>query len=146
MDARRSSSAACQSPSRPLHSPRLVREARDLQRLDLPYRVLQLCTGDLGFGAQITYDLEVWSPGVGEWLEVSSVSNDGDFQGRRAGIRFRREAGGRAEFCHTLNGSGLALPRLMIAIIENYQQPDGSIRVPAPLQPYVGQAVIGPPA
>ena len=116
-----------------------------LRRLELPYRVLQLCTGDLGFGAQITYDLEVWSPGVGEWLEVSSVSNCGDFQARRAGIRFRREAGGRAEFCHTLNGSGLALPRLMIAIIENYQQPDGSIRLPEPLHPAVGRAVIEPP-
>ena len=112
------------------------------RRLALPYRVLQLCTGDLGVGAQITYDLEVWAPGCGEWLEVSSVSNDGDYQARRAGIRFRREAGGRAEYCHTLNGSALALPRLMIAIMETYQRADGSITVPEPLLPYMGRAVI----
>ena len=85
-----------------------------------------------------TYDLEVWAPGVGEWLEVAPCSNCGDFQARRANIRFRREAGARPEYPHTLNGSGLALPRVMIAIMENYQQPDGSIRVPEPLQPYVG--------
>jgi seryl-tRNA synthetase len=115
-----------------------------LRRLDLPYRVVQLCTGDLGFAAQITYDLEVWSPGCDEWLEVSSCSNCGDFQARRAGVRFRREAGGRAEYCHTLNGSGLALPRLMIAIMENYQQADGSIVVPEPLRAALGRSVIGP--
>jgi seryl-tRNA synthetase len=136
---------------RPEESPRelaLILEHAEtvLRRLDLPYRVVQLCTGDLGQVAQITYDLEVWSPGVGEWLEVSSCSDCGDYQARRAGIRFRREAGGRAEFCHTLNGSGLALPRLMIAILENYQQPDGSIRLPEVLHPSVGQSIIAPPA
>jgi seryl-tRNA synthetase len=136
---------------RPEESPRelaLILENAEtvLRRLDLPYRVVQLCTGDLGQVAQITYDLEVWSPGVGEWLEVSSCSDCGDYQARRAGIRFRREAGGRAEFCHTLNGSGLALPRLMIAILENYQQPDGSIRLPEVLHSSVGRSVIAPPA
>ena len=120
----------------------IVRSAETvLQRLDLPYRILQLCTGDLGFAAQITYDLEVWSPGSGEWLEVSSCSNCGDFQARRANVRFRREAGARPEFAHTLNGSGLALPRLMIAILENYQQPDGSIRLPEVLHPFVGPVI-----
>jgi seryl-tRNA synthetase len=114
-----------------------------LQRLGLTYRVLQLCTADLGFGAQITYDLEVWAPGCGEWLEVSSISNVGDFQARRANIRFRREPAGRPEFCHTLNGSGLALPRLMIGLLETYQQPDGRICLPAPLHPYLGTPTIG---
>ena len=113
-----------------------------LRRLDLAYRVVKLCTGDLGNAAQVTYDLEVWSPGVGEWLEVSSCSNVGDYQARRGNIRFRREEGGRPEFCHTLNGSGLALPRVMIAVMENYQQPDGSIRAPEAIQPYLGQEVI----
>ena len=93
--------------------------------LGLTYRVVDICTGDLGFNAAKTYDVEVWSPGVGEWLEVSSVSNCTDFQARRANIRFRREPGARPEFVHTLNGSGLALPRTMIAIMENYQRPDG---------------------
>jgi seryl-tRNA synthetase len=113
-----------------------------LKRLGLTYRVKQLCSGDIGFGSLITYDLEVWSPGCNEWLEVSSVSNVGDFQARRAGIKFRREKGGKAEFVHTLNGSGLGLPRTMIAVMENYQQADGSIVVPDVLRPYVGADVI----
>lgn len=105
--------------------------------LEIPYRVKLLCTGDLGFAARKTYDLEMWAPGIGEWLEVSSCSNVGDFQARRSNIRFKREAGARNEFVHTLNGSGLALPRTMIAVMENYQQKDGSIVVPEVLRPYV---------
>ncbi|MCC6627792.1 MAG: serine--tRNA ligase [Chloroflexi bacterium] len=137
----------CRPEESPAELDRMLASAEALlRRLELPYRVLQLCTGDLGFGAQITYDIEVWAPGVGEWLEVSSCSNCGDFQARRAGIRFRREAGGRTEYCHTLNGSAFGLPRLMIAILENYQQPDGSIRVPEPLWAYVGCDVISAPA
>src|SRR5205085_9133971 len=97
--------------------------------LEIPYRVLELCTGDLNFSSAVTYDLEMWAPGCAEWLEVSSVSNCTDFQARRAQIRFRPK-GGKPEFVHTLNGSGLALPRTMIAILENYQQPDGSAEVP----------------
>ncbi len=124
---------------------RLISEAEDvLIQLELPYRLLQMCTGDLSFTAASKYDLEVWSPGVSEWLEVSSCSNFGDFQARRANIRYRPEGGGRPQFLHTLNGSGLALPRTMIAIMENYQQADGSFRVPTVLQPYLGgQEVIG---
>jgi len=116
-----------------------------LERLRLPYRVLQLCTGDLGIAMQKTYDLEVWAPGVGEWLEVSSCSTAGDYQARRANLRWRREAGSRPEFPYTLNGSGLALPRVMIAIMETYQQADGTIRVPEVLRPWMGGIeVIGP--
>ncbi|BCX05652.1 MAG: serine--tRNA ligase [Candidatus Roseilinea sp.] len=113
-----------------------------LKGLGLTYRVKLLCTGDLGFASRITYDIEVWSPGVGEWLEVSSVSNVGDFQARRANIKFRREKGAKPEFVHTLNGSGLGLPRTMIAVLENYQQADGSVVVPEALRPYVGTDVI----
>jgi seryl-tRNA synthetase len=116
-----------------------------LERLHLPYQVMQLCTGDLGIAMQKTFDLNVWSPGCQEWLEVSSCSNAGDYQARRANIRFRREAGSRPEYPHTLNGSGLALPRVMIAIMETYQQPDGTIRVPEVLRPWMGGIeVIGP--
>lgn len=106
--------------------------------LGLTYRVLKLCTGDLGFNARVTYDLEVWSPGCGEWLEVSSVSNVGDFQARRAGIKYRQAEGGKTRLLHTLNGSGLGLPRTMIAVLENYQQADGSIVVPDVLRPWMG--------
>ena len=106
--------------------------------LGLPYRILQLCTGDLGFHATITYDIEVWAAGCNEWLEVSSVSNVTDFQARRANIRYRPEDGGRNRYLHTLNGSGLGLPRIMIAVLENYQQPDGSIIVPEVLRPWMG--------
>jgi seryl-tRNA synthetase len=113
-----------------------------LKGLNLTYRVKLLCTSDIGFSARITYDLEVWAPGCEEWLEVSSVSNCGDFQARRANIKFRREVGAKAEFVHTLNGSGLALPRTMIAVMENYQQADGSIVVPEVLRTFVGADVI----
>lgn len=107
-------------------------------QLGLTYRVKQLCTADIGFCARMTYDLEVWAPGCNEWLEVSSVSNVGDFQARRANIKFRREAGAKAELLHTLNGSGLGLPRTLIAVMENYQQADGSIVVPEVLKPWMG--------
>ena len=106
--------------------------------LGLTYRIVQLCTGDLGFNARVTYDLEVWAPGVGEWLEVSSVSNVGDFQARRANIKYRPNEGGRARLVHTLNGSGLGMPRTMIAVLENYQQADGSVIVPEVLRPWMG--------
>jgi seryl-tRNA synthetase len=105
--------------------------------LGLTYRVKQLCTGDLGFGARMTYDLEVWAPGCQEWLEVSSVSNDTDFQARRANIKYR-PAGGKSRLVHTLNGSGLGMPRTLISVIENYQQEDGSIVVPPVLRPWMG--------
>ncbi len=106
--------------------------------LGLTYRVVQLCTGDLGFNARITYDIEVWAPGCGEWLEVSSVSNVGDFQARRAGIKYRPAEGGKPRLVHTLNGSGLGMPRTLIAVLENYQQADGSIVVPEVLRPWMG--------
>ena len=109
-----------------------------LAGLGLTYRVKQLCTADIGFGARMTYDLEVWAPGCNEWLEVSSVSNVGDFQARRGNIRFRREAGAKPELVHTLNGSGLGLPRTLIAVLENNQQADGSIVVPDVLLPWMG--------
>jgi seryl-tRNA synthetase len=112
--------------------------ARLLEALELPYRKLELCTGDLAFGATKGYDLEVWAPGQQEWLEVSSISNVTDFQARRANIRYRPEPDAKTEFVHTLNGSGLALPRVMIAIMETYQQQDGSINVPEVLKPYMG--------
>jgi seryl-tRNA synthetase len=105
--------------------------------LGLTHRVKQLCTGDIGFGATMTYDIEVWAPGCNEWLEVSSVSNDTDFQGRRANIKYRDEKG-KTRFVHTLNGSGLGLPRTLIAVMENYQQADGSIVVPNVLRPWMG--------
>jgi len=104
--------------------------------------VVQLCTGDLTFASQKTYDIEVWSPGCGEWLEVSSVSNFGDFQARRANLRFRRDPKARPEYLHTLNGSGLALPRTLIAVLENYQQADGTVEVPEALRLYMGIDII----
>lgn len=107
-----------------------------LRNLKLPYRVLLLCTGDMSFASRKTYDIELWAPGVGTWLEVSSVSNFGDFQARRAGIRVKR--GGKTEIVHTLNGSGVALPRLLIAVLENYQRADGTVTVPEVLRPYMG--------
>jgi seryl-tRNA synthetase len=126
----------------------LVGQAADvLEALDLPYRVVQMCTGDLSFTAAKKIDLEVWAPGCDEWLEVSSCSNFRDFQARRANIRFRPEAGARPVHAHTLNGSGLALPRTLIAIMENYQQADGSIAIPPVLRPYMGgRETIGPAA
>ncbi len=108
------------------------------RRLDITHRVLELCTGDLGFHATKTYDIELWSPGCKEWLEVSSLSNCETFQARRADIRYRPEQGAKPRFVHTLNGSGLALPRVMIAIMENYQQADGSVIVPEMLRPWMG--------
>ena len=117
----------------------MIGDAEDvLKRLGLTYRLLQLCTGDLDFKSSKSFDLEVWAPGCGEWLEVSSASNCTDFQARRANIRFRREAGGGTEFPHMLNASGVALPRLLAAVLETYQQPDGSILLPDALAPYYG--------
>ncbi|PKO14076.1 MAG: serine--tRNA ligase [Chloroflexi bacterium HGW-Chloroflexi-10] len=106
--------------------------------LGLPYRILQLCTGDLGFNARVTYDIEVWAAGCQEWLEVSSVSNVGDFQARRANIKYRPEDKSKAQLVHTLNGSGLGMPRTLIAVMENNQQADGSIVVPEVLRPWMG--------
>jgi len=122
---------------------KLVGNAEDVcKRLGLTYRVLSLCTGDIGFASAKSYDIEMWAPGCNEWLEVSSCSNCIDFQARRTNIRFRPEQGAKPQFVHTLNGSGLALPRVMISIIENYQQADGSIIVPEALRPYTGFEVI----
>ena len=116
----------------------LVKDAEDvLQRLEIPYRLIVLCTGDMGFGQAKTYDLEAWCPGEDRFLEVSSCSNYNDFQARRANIRYRRKDG-KVDFVHTLNGSGLALPRTVVAILENYQQEDGTVRVPAALRTYMG--------
>lgn len=109
-----------------------------LAELELPYRVVLLCSGDTGFNAAKTYDLEVWLPGQATYREISSCSNCTDFQARRGSIRFRREPKGRAELVHTLNGSGLAVGRTLVAIMENYQAPDGSLRVPKALVPYTG--------
>jgi seryl-tRNA synthetase len=106
--------------------------------LGLPYRVLLQSTGDLGFGSHKTYDIEVWAPGCGEWLEISSISNVGDFQARRAGIRYRPEDGKGTRFVHTLNGSGLGMPRTLIAVLENNQQADGSVVIPEILRPLMG--------
>jgi len=117
---------------------RLVADAEDIcRKLAIPHRVVQLCSGELGFAACQTYDIEVWAPGCAEWLEVSSCSNCGDFQARRANIRYRPEPGAKTQFVHTLNGSGLALPRVLIAILENYQQVDGTVLVPEVLGPYL---------
>jgi seryl-tRNA synthetase len=116
------------------------------RRLGIPFRVVQLCTADLSFASAATYDIEMWAPGLGEWLEVSSCSNCTDFQMRRANIRYRPEKGGKTEFLHALNGSGLGLPRTLIAVMENYQQADGSIVIPEVLRPYMGGADIIKPS
>jgi len=126
----------------------LLDEAAEvLDRLELPYRVLDMCTGDMGFTQAKKYDIEVWAPGDdmedgpdrgGRWLEVSSVSNFEDFQARRAGLRYRPERHESADYLHTLNGSGLAVPRVLVAIMEYYQNDDGTITVPEPLRPYMG--------
>jgi seryl-tRNA synthetase len=115
---------------------------RICQLLNLPYRVNNLCTGDLGFAAAYTTDIEVWAAGCGEWLEVSSISNARDFQARRAAIRYRPEGGKSTRFVHTLNGSGLALPRVMIAVLENNQQKDGSVIIPDVLHPWTGGVTV----
>ena len=107
-------------------------------QLEIPYRVKQLCTGDIGFNSTMTYDLELWAPGCDEWLEVSSISNVTDFQARRSNAKYRPADGGKVRFPHTLNGSGLGLPRTLIAVLENYQQADGSIVVPQVLRPWMG--------
>ena len=126
----------------------LMDEAEEvLRRLELPYRILEMCTGDLGFTQAKKYDIEVWAPGDdmadgpeegGRWLEVSSVSNFEDFQARRAGIQYRPERHESAEYLHTLNGSGVAVPRVLVAILEYYQNEDGTVDVPEALQPYMG--------
>ncbi len=116
----------------------LLDASRILELLGLPYRVLELCTGDLSFAAAKCYDIEVWSPAEKKWLEVSSCSNFEAFQARRMNLRFRRAAGSKPEFVHTLNGSGVATPRLMVALLECYQQEDGSVLIPEPLREYTG--------
>ncbi|OQB27527.1 MAG: Serine--tRNA ligase [Chloroflexi bacterium ADurb.Bin180] len=117
---------------------KMVGQAEEVATLlGIPHRVILMCTGDLGFVAAKKYDVEMWAPGCGEWLEVSSISNCTDFQTRRGNMRFRREPGARPEYMHTLNGSGLALPRTLIAVMENYQQADGSVVVPEVLRPYM---------
>ncbi|MEC7760048.1 MAG: serine--tRNA ligase [Candidatus Neomarinimicrobiota bacterium] len=113
-----------------------------LQSLGLKYRVIELCTGDLSFAAAKCYDLELWAPGEEKWLEVSSCSNFEDFQARRGNIRYRRNSDKQVEFVHTLNGSGVATPRLLVALLETYQNKDGTIAIPEPLQPYFGNEVI----
>jgi seryl-tRNA synthetase len=130
----------------------LLSDAEDvLKGLELPYRVIQMCTGDLSFSAMAKFDLELWAPGCNEWLEVSSCSNFGDFQARRARIRFKDKEGGadgkdkgkeKSRFVHTLNGSGLALPRTLIGVLETYQRADGKIDVPSALRPYLGGATV----
>jgi seryl-tRNA synthetase len=109
-----------------------------LQLLEIPYRVVRLSTGDLGFSSAMTYDIEVWMPSYGRYVEISSCSNFESFQARRAGIRYRNPETGKAEFVHTLNGSGLAVGRTVAAILENYQQADGSVVIPEALRPYMG--------
>lgn len=122
---------------------RLTQEAEKvLQLLGLHYRIIELCTGDIGFSSAKTYDIEVWAPGHGSYLEVSSCSNFADYQARRMRLRYKDE-NGKNQFCHTLNGSGTALPRLYVALIETYQQADGTIKVPEVLQPYFGSDTIG---
>ena len=122
---------------------KLLKDAMEVCRLlDIPYRILQLCSGDMSFPSAKSFDLEMWAPGCEEWLEVSSCSNCTDFQARRANIRYRSEKTARPDLVHTLNGSGLALPRVMISIIENYQMADGSIKIPEVIRPYFGGGII----
>ena len=124
---------------------KMVQDAEDVSRkLGIPYRILQLCTADLGFASAKSYDIEMWAPGCEEWLEVSSCSNCTDFQARRANVRYRPQPGAKPQFVHTLNGSGLALPRVLIAVLENYQQADGSVKIPEALVPYMGGLEIIP--
>lgn len=125
------------SQSEEVHQKMVSSATEILQKLGLPYRTLALCTGDMGFASQKTFDLEVWVPSQGKYREISSISNCGDFQARRANIRFRNKEG-KVEFAHTLNGSGLAVGRTVVAILENYQQKDGSVQIPEVLQPYMG--------
>jgi len=120
------------------HEKLLADAEKILQLLGIPYCVMQLCSGDMGFAAAKCYDIEAWAPGLDRWLEVSSVSNFEDFQARRANVRFKRKGASKSEFVHTLNGSGLALPRVMIALLENFQNADGSVVIPEVLRPYMG--------
>jgi seryl-tRNA synthetase len=121
----------------------LTRNAEEvLEALEIPYRTVERCTADLGFAPAKGYDLEAWSPGVGKWLEVSSCSNYADFQARRMNLRFRASADVRPELLHTLNGSGLGMSRTYAALLETHLQPDGSIRLPAAIQPHFGAAEI----
>jgi len=124
----------------------MVTDAEEvLKRLELPYQVVLLASGDMGFGSAKTYDIEVWLPGQNAYREISSISNCKDFQARRASIRYRKEHGAKPRFVHTLNGSGLAVGRTMVAIVENYQQKDGTVVVPAALRPYMdGNELIEP--
>jgi seryl-tRNA synthetase len=122
---------------------KLLADAEDVvRRLGLAYRIVQLCTGDLGFASSKSFDIELWAPGCNEWLEVSSCSNCRDFQARRANIRYRPGPDQPLKFVHTLNGSGVALPRLLIAVLENYQNADGSVTIPEALKPYMGTDTI----
>jgi seryl-tRNA synthetase len=122
---------------------RLTSNAEEvLKRLELPYRTVLLCTGDMGFASAKTYDIEVWLPGQNTYREISSCSNTEAFQARRANIKFRREGTGKAEFVHTLNGSGLAVGRTLIAVLENYQQADGSVVIPEALRPFMDGASV----
>lgn len=137
----------CKPEESPGEHEKLTRHAETvLERLEIPYRRLALAAGDTGFASARTYDLEVWAAGVGTWLEASSASTFTDFQARRANIRFRREAGAKLEFVHTLNASGVAFPRTIIALLENNQQGDGSVKLPKPLVPYFGAERIVPRA
>lgn len=124
--------------SEAMHLKMLADAEQTCAALDLPYRVKRLCTGDISFVSALTYDLEVWAAGCNEWLEVSSISNVRDFQARRANLKYRLEDGGKPRFLHTLNGSGLGLPRTLIAVMENNQQADGSIIIPEVLRPWMG--------
>jgi seryl-tRNA synthetase len=129
----------CRATESPAEHETLTGHAEEvLRRLELPYRVAVLPANDFGFSAGKTYDLEAWAPGVGQWLEVSSSSTFTDFQARRANIRCRPKPGEKPEFVHTLNASGVALPRTIAALLETHQQPDGSVTVPPALVPYVG--------
>jgi seryl-tRNA synthetase len=129
----------CRPEDSPAQLEAMTRHAETvLERLEIPYRRVALAAGDTGFASARTFDLEAWAAGVGAWLEVSSASTFTDFQARRANIRFRREAGQKPEFVHTLNASGVAFPRTIIALLENNQQADGSVRVPPALAPYLG--------
>jgi seryl-tRNA synthetase len=135
----------CRPESSPAEHERLLGHAEAvLRRLGLPYRVVLLASGDFGFASAKTYDLEVWAAGVGTWLEVSSASTYTDFQARRANIRFRPTPGAKPEFVHTLNASGVAFPRTIIALLEHYQQRDGSVVIPEALVPYLGTDRLAP--
>jgi len=125
------------SQSNEIHEKMFASSCEILEKLNLPYRAIRLCSGDIGFASQKTYDLEVWVPSQNKYREIASISNCGDFQARRANIRFRNKEG-KPEFAHTLNGSGLAVGRTVVAILENFQEADGSVNIPEVLWPYMG--------